>query len=99
MSHLRALAAPQDVVGEHGTLPEYVENLEEKHLIILGADANNQKGIERGGQTSVGGEASGMLQCCLVCRTPPNPPHVHVPRQLRHDISPLALRRHTGTKA
>lgn len=80
MSHLRALAAPQDVVGEHGTLPEYLTLpkilKEEKHLIILGVDANNQKGIERGGQTSVGGPGggSGMLQCCLVCRTPPQPP-------------------------
>ncbi|EOD38990.1 hypothetical protein EMIHUDRAFT_466723 [Emiliania huxleyi CCMP1516] len=56
----------EDVVGQHGTLPKYVESLkEEKHLIILGVDANNQKGIERGGQTSVGGEGSGMLQCCL----------------------------------
>mmetsp|Transcript_46822 Transcript_46822/g.147164 ORF Transcript_46822/g.147164 Transcript_46822/m.147164 type:complete len:833 (-) Transcript_46822:391-2889(-) len=59
----------EDVVGEHGTLPKYVESLkEEKHLIILGVDANSQKGIERGGQGAVdssNGEDTGMLQCCL----------------------------------
>ncbi|EOD37432.1 hypothetical protein EMIHUDRAFT_454914 [Emiliania huxleyi CCMP1516] len=66
----------EDVVGEHGTLPKYLTLpkilKEEKHLIILGADANNQKGIERGGQGAVdffpgegGAEPTGMLQCCL----------------------------------